>query len=231
MTGRYNRDPCLSHVAYWIACQGSRLCPVREQAERFLAWLDPRAEYFSFRTFSDTGYTRAASHDPLERAIHGSLAACWHELVQLNRQGAVITVTINHTDGVGRDVSHIQRVRALFLDDDLGGDPERFPLQPHIQVETSAAHYHYYWLVEDIPLQVFRSWQRRLADRYGGDTRVQALNQSMQLPGFWRRKRVAQPCFPRLLKTRAEAPYGQSEVARLIGPFRRDSAGSRAFAS
>ncbi|MCU7923261.1 MAG: RepB family DNA primase [Candidatus Thiodiazotropha sp. (ex Dulcina madagascariensis)] len=227
MTGRFNRDPCISHVARWIECQGCRLYPVREQAECFLARLDPRADYFSFRTFSDTGYTRAASHDPLERAIHGSLAACWRKLAQLNRQGAVITVTINQTNGKGRDIVDIRRVRALFLDDDLGGDSGRFPLEPHIQVETSAAHYHYYWLVQDIPLQDFPSCQQRLATRYGGDTRVQALNQSMQLPGFWRRKRVVQPCFPRLLKTRGEAAYGQRDVERLIDPFRRDSVGSR----
>jgi hypothetical protein len=197
VTGRYRRDPFVSHIARWISVQGQALKPDRGMAEAFLMRLDSLAERFSFRTFSDTSYTREGGDDPLETAIHGTLDACWHELVRLNSAGAAIAVTINQTNGHGRTPSDIVRVRALFLDDDRGGDPDRFPLRPHLQVQTSWHHCHYYWFVDGMRLGDFSQWQRQLAAHYQGDPRVFALNQSMQLPGLWRRKRVIRPSLPR----------------------------------
>jgi hypothetical protein len=213
---RYKRDPCRSHIAHWLANQGYGYRPQRSEAERFLKGLDPSADAFSFRTFSDTEYTRTGSRDPLEKAIHGTLDACWEQLKALNRLGAAISVTINRTNGKGRENTDIVRVRALFLDDDSGGDPERFPIKPHIQVETSPGHYHHYWLVDHIALEHFSTFQLGLAMEYQGDSRVQALNQSMQLPGFWRRKGVNRPGRPRLSVVRSHAPYPYHELERLI---------------
>jgi hypothetical protein len=213
---RYKRDPCLTHVACWIASQGLRYRADKGQAERFLERLDAEPGYFSFRTFSDTQYTRSASQDPLEKAIHGSLDACWNELETLNRHGAVVSVTINRTNGAGRGRADIDQVRALFVDDDKGGYCARFPLEPHIQVETSPGHHHYYWLVQNFPLQHFSSFQQRLAKDYQCDTRVQALNQSMQLPGFWRRKRITKPRLARLLVIRGHEPYQYGELGELV---------------
>jgi hypothetical protein len=78
---RIKPDPCVAHVAEWIAQQGRALIADFSEAERFLRALDPSAEVFSFRTFSDTPYTRRPGHDPLERAIHGTLADCWEALL------------------------------------------------------------------------------------------------------------------------------------------------------
>ncbi|MES9896347.1 MAG: hypothetical protein ABW141_15770 [Candidatus Thiodiazotropha endolucinida] len=130
MKRRYRRDPCLSHVARWIASQGRRYPPDKGQAMRFLERLDPTAGFFSFRTFSDTEYSRSPGYDPLEKAVHGTLDACWEQLVTLNRQGAVVSVTINRTNGVGRGLSDIHQVRALFVDDDRGAIREDSPLSP-----------------------------------------------------------------------------------------------------
>ncbi|MES9993934.1 MAG: hypothetical protein ABW098_18445 [Candidatus Thiodiazotropha sp.] len=212
----YNRDSNTGHIARWIQFQGAQLAVERAQAERFLKRLDSRDREFSFRTFSDSAYTRLSARDPLQQEMHGSLDACWHRLVALNRQGAVIAVTINQTNGKGRRSSDIRRVRALFLDDDNGLDPKGLPLKPHIQVATSAGHNHYYWLVEGLPLQRFSSCQQQLADRYQGDTRVQALNQAMQLPGFWRRKRITQPRLPRIVQISDHDPFRDSELKKLL---------------
>jgi len=218
VSGRFQRDPCLDHVARWIAYQGEALIPEREMAEAFLQRLDPGAQRYSFRTFSDTEYTLAAAHDPLERAIHGSLDDCWSELVQLNRAGAAISVTVNATNGQGRAVGDIVRARALFLDDDSGCDPGRFPLSPHLQVRSSARHCHYYWFVDGLPLASFEACQRQLAGRYGGDTRVCALNQSMQLPGLWRRKRVTQPHLPTFVRLTDAANYPVEQLVAVLLP-------------
>lgn len=205
---RVRLDPCVAQVAAWIAEQGRDLPPVFDQAERFLQALDPRAESFSFRTFSDTPYTRLPGEDPLERALHGSLRDCWAELVELNQRGAAVSVTINRTNGRGRTPADILMVRALFLDDDNPTqNRDRFPLPPHIQVQTSPGHCHHYWLVENLPLSAFSDLQSRLASCYGGDNKVSALNQSMQLPGFWRRKNLTRPLLPGIQNISVFQPY------------------------
>jgi hypothetical protein len=208
-----------------MAFQGGGCRLDKGQADRFLERLDPEDGQFSFRTFSDTEYTRYGFRDPLEKALHGTLEACWEQLVSLNRLGAAVSVTINRTNGVGRGVADIDRVRALFVDDDRGGDGDRFTLEPHIQVETSVGHHHYYWLVRDFPLRHFSSFQHRLAKVYQGDTRVQALNQSMQLPGFWRRKRVTKPRLARLLVVREHDPYQYDELLKWLNLAETGGAG------
>ena len=221
---RVRLDRHVAHVAEWIAQQGELLSPDYRQAERFLQALDPRAGGFWYRTFSDSPYTRQAGMDPLERAIHGTLSSCWEELSFLNRQGAAIGVTINRSNGKGREVSNIQRVRALFMDDDNAStDPDRFFLQPQIQVCTSLGHYHHYWLVRDLPVVHFSRLQDRLARRYGGDNKVLALNQSMQLPGFWRRKSLGRSRLPSIYRVTAREPYRLAELEELLvaGPVLR----------
>jgi hypothetical protein len=214
--GKSNNDPYLSHVAAWLADTGTAMMPDREMAEAFLMRLDRQAREFSFRTFSDTPYTRQSGVDPLEHAIHGSLTGCWRELVELNGAGAAIAVTINQTNGRSRAVEAIRRVRALFLDDDRGIPPERFGLPPHFRVITSKGHCHYYWLVSDLALSDFSHYQMRLAARFGGDDRVVALNQAMQLPGFWRRKQVTQPRMPRFDSLHEASPHQSIQLQQLL---------------
>lgn len=205
---RVRPDIRVAHVAEWVEQQGRALNQNFTQAERFLWALDPGATSFSFRTFSDTPYTRQPGWDPLEQAIHGSLADSWQELVELNRKGAAVSVTINRTNGEGREITDIEQVRALFLDDDNPAQTlDRFPLPPHIQVLTSPGHYHHYWLVRELPLYRFSELQSQLAQRYGGDNRVMALNQSMQLPGVWRRKNLTRPLLPVIRMINTFEPY------------------------
>ena len=186
---RHPFDCHVGHVAAWLQETGKRLCPDRGQAERFLRLLDPSAAFFSFRTFSDTPYTRAPGRDPLERVIHGALDTCWDSLTALNRAGASISVTVNATNRQGRAPSDIVCIRALFVDDD---HPDRrsgrFALFPHLTIASSPGRFHYYWLTRACGFPDFESYQRRLAAVYATDHKVCALNQSMALPGFWRRK-------------------------------------------
>lgn len=220
-------DPYVGHLADWIARQGDELACDYEQAKDFLQALDAEAEVFAFRTFSESHYTRQPGVDPLERAIHGSLDACWDELTGLNRKGAAISITINRTHGRGRAERDILGVRALFLDDDwpTGGD-ERFGLPPQIRVQTSPGRYHHYWLVKDLPLPDFSCLQRELARRFDGDHRVAALNQSMQLPGFWRRKSLRRPLLPSIDAILPLPPYsaGQIRSCLLCGPMQQHPA-------
>jgi len=224
---RRRRDPCCAHLAAWLAFRGRQLQPLPGEAARFLRALDPQAKGFSFRTFSDTPYTRRPDGDPLEWALHGPLEACWPRLLELNRQGAAICVTINATacrgswfapGSHGRGPADIRRVRALFIDDDRPpvSSRGRFALTPQIQVVSSAGRYHHYWLVRELPLGRFSRLQQRLAERFGADHRVAALNQAMQLPGLWRRKQPQRPVLPRLRRITAIPPYDEREIERLL---------------
>ncbi len=201
-------DSHVAHVADWLHHSGGKLVADREQAADFLHLLDPQAVFFSFRSFSETHYTRIKGKDPLEHALHGSLSDCWDSLAELNRAGAAITVTVNASNGRGRRLVDMVRVRALFVDDD---HPRRratsLALQPHIRVLSSAGRYHHYWLVRDCSLSGFPGYQRDLAESLGTDHRVFSLNQSMALPGFWRRKRATRPSQTRLLETQRMPPY------------------------
>lgn len=214
---RAKPDPYVSHLAAWIRWRGQALEANFSAAKRFLTTLDPAARSFSYRTFSDSPYTRQAGHDPLERAIHGSLEERWEELIELNRAGAVICVTINQTNGRGRGVKDIERVRALILDDDHPPDVvDRFPLEPQIQVLSSPGRYHHYWLVDGLPLDAYVGIQRALATQYGGDNRVKALNTSMQIPGIWRRKDMLKPVLPRIHRITGQPHYTPDELDRLF---------------
>lgn len=214
---RRRPDRHISHIAAWLEHTGSDCAPDRAQAERFLYQLDREAAYFSFRTFSETPYTRLPGHDPLEYALHGSLDECWSELFALNRAGAVIGVTINETDGRGRDVEHIRRVRALFVDDD---QPDRrvggFAQRPHLTVESSPGRFHHYWRVEGVSRDEFPRLQQRLTKIYKTDHRVFGLNQSMGLPGFWRRKRLKECVRTELRLVVERPPLTPDEVEVLL---------------
>src|SRR4029453_7398428 len=86
--------------------------PNRDDAERFLAALDPTATSYTFQTFDDDAGRRDQN---LTRILHGTLAGRWDLLASLNRRGAGIFVTVNATDGKGRSAENITRVRALFI--------------------------------------------------------------------------------------------------------------------
>ena len=184
------------------------LKPDREQAERFLALLAPEATGFTFQTFDDDKDRKKAnkekrrevnkqrkaqgkkpltsSDDPFAHIYNGFLDTHWNELVRLNAQRVGIFVTINKTDGRGRSIPNIKRVRALFLD--LDGAALEPVMQdkhkPHIVVESSPGHWHTYWRVRDVALKQFEDLQKALAARFGGDPSVHDLPRVMRLPGF-----------------------------------------------
>ena len=169
----------------------------RAEAERFLTALDPKAKAFTFQTFDDDKErdkrNEAANKkykSPYARIYHGSLAKHWDELVDLNKRGAGIFVTVNETDFKGRKITNIKRIRAGFSD--LDGAPlapvlADKALPPHIVVESSPDRWHTYWLANGVALKDFAAMQKALAARFNGDD-IHDLPRVMRLPGFFHRK-------------------------------------------
>jgi Family of unknown function (DUF5906)/RepB DNA-primase N-terminal domain len=192
--------------------------PNRSEAEKFLAALDPSPDArFTFQTFDDSKERRKARAeanklraeenklrkqqgkrqlpkkipDPFAKIRHGTLAEHWDELVKLNEQGAGIFVTVNETDGNGRQATNITRIRAQFAD--LDGSPQEpvnnAAIKPQIVVETSPRRYHDYWrFIGRMPLKVFEPLQKEIAARFKGDPSVHDLPRVMRMPGFVHKK-------------------------------------------
>jgi hypothetical protein len=194
----------------------------RSEAERFLKLLDPSATYFTFQTFDDNPERKKARkaeanrlgkkpYDPYAKVLNGTLDQHWRTLVALNDQGAGVFVTINETDGKGREIENIERIRSVFVD--LDGAPlapvmEASPAV-HFAVETSPGHFHPYWRVEDVALGEFTPLQKALIERFGGDKMVHDLPRVMRLPGFLHRK--AEPSPVRVVYSNGGTPYRASD--------------------
>jgi putative DNA primase/helicase len=171
----------------WILVgEFTRIKPDREEAERFLAALDPSATTWTFQVFDDNADRKSLK---LAHILHGSLDRCWAELCQLSAAGAGIFVCVNETDGKGRSAANIVRVRACFVDLDKGEPlPAKFHVEPHIIVESSRSKWHVYWRVEGCTIDQFRTLQERLIQFYKSDAAVKDPSRVLRLPGFIHQK-------------------------------------------
>lgn len=167
------------------------------QTGEFLALLDELAETWTFQTFDDD---KQRKDKRLAQVIHASLEDAAEELIALSRRGAGVFVTVNETDGKGRKIGNIRRIRAVWHEDDQGV-PRDFPLVPSIQVASSAGKFHRYWLVaDDMTTCQFRGVMNALVEDYGSDPNAKDLARVMRLPGFPNQKReYAAPFLVRLL--------------------------------
>ena len=156
--------------------------PDIKETKRFLSLLDDQAISFSFQTFDDDADRKDRS---LTRQIHSPLDECWLELVDLNRRGAGVFVTVNETNGEGRKRSDIIRIRALWVDDD--GDGRR-PDHCNFTVESSPGKHHYYTLVQELELDEFEQSQQWMIDTYASDPNAKDRARVLRLPGFYHLK-------------------------------------------
>jgi hypothetical protein len=115
------------------------------------------------------------------------LAEYRERLLQANRSGYNIYLTVNETDLKGRKTENITRVRAFFVDDDDNQVTDEMVacLPPSMKVLTKRGP-HFYWLVSDAKLDDFTAVQTQLAHHFGTDTTIKDLPRVMRVPGFIR---------------------------------------------
>jgi Protein of unknown function (DUF3987)/RepB DNA-primase from phage plasmid len=163
----------------------------RHEAKRFLDALvggDSSYESFCFQTADED---KSRKNGALANHHTGPLAKHAGALERLNQRGAAVWVTINRTDGKGREKQNITAVRATFTD--LDGAPiepvQHWTLKPHIVVESSPSRYHAYYRHDGtVTLEAFTTIQLKLATLFNGDPRVHDLPRVMRLPGAWHMK-------------------------------------------
>jgi putative DNA primase/helicase len=200
------------------------LTPDRDEAERYLKLIGNGTTKFTFQTFDDDQKRKdqGLADKNLVKVLHGSLDQHFDRLAKLNAKGAGIYVTVNETDFKGRSAENIVKVRCLFLDLDGAPLPTDGP-EPNIVVETSPERWHVYWLVDDVALEEFRSKQKGLIQRYGGDKSVHDLPRVMRLPGFFHRK--GEPSLVRIAKANGSEPHKASEFPTAAGERHRPHEG------
>ncbi len=175
----------------------------REEAERFIAALtgDPFTPV-TWQTFPDGDDSSTAPC-----WIHAPVAEAWDRLLDLQEYGHGIFWMVNEGDGLGRSGANVQRLRALFVDDDSGRlEPANLPLTPTVVVDSGHGRHCYWRLVPGEPLRLFSPAQQSLAARLGTDPKVKDLPRVMRVPGTFNLKDRMHPRPVRLLSASTATP-------------------------
>jgi hypothetical protein len=133
----------------------------------------------------------------------------------MNAMGRGIYFMVNEGDGGGRSTGNVTRIRAIFVD--LDGAPiepiYNCSLEPHVILQSGPSSYHAYWLVDDCPLEEFKSLQLRVATRFNGDMGIHDLPRVMRIPGFYNcKKKYPEPYRVRVLQWNEILPYKTSTI-------------------
>jgi AAA domain/Primase C terminal 2 (PriCT-2)/RepB DNA-primase N-terminal domain len=186
------------------------------ESVRFLRLIDPDARTFSFQTFREKGET-TSNVEP--KVIHSDSLS---ELRREHAAGAGVYLTINETDGNGRKLENIKRIRAIFQEDDDGHDGP-FPIPPSLVVESSPGHFHRYWLVNGWPTDEqgradFTAVMERMIESYGSDPNAKDVSRVLRLPGFLHRKSA--PFMVRIVEAGGKR-YSREEILAAFPPIER----------
>lgn len=186
-----------------------------EQAQRFLALLDSNIGLFSFLTHDE----HADRDDPqLRQLCHGDLSEHGEALVELNRAGAGVWVAIHLVSGPSSEALRVHKLRGVWH---VGAaqTPRRWPLPPHLTVETEPGRVWRLWLSRDLDYPGFGGIMNRLIGEYASDPQSKNLTQALRLPGSWSRQDPAAPFQARLLETFDEQPYPAAQLLMAFPPM------------
>lgn len=157
----------------------------KQAAQEFLDILG--APPYVFQTFGDKQDDRDPS---LTKTFYGTLEQHYNKLVELNKRGAGIFVTVNETSGNTRKAEDVVSVRACFIDCDKQLPKDSYHLEPTMIVRTSGKRGHAYWVFDtpDKNVSQFKDVQKKLIEHYGSDKAVHDLPRVMRIPGFYHMK-------------------------------------------
>ena len=133
-----------------------------------------------------------------------------------NAQGRGIFFVVNYGGDRDEDIS---RVNAVFVENDnlsMAEQIERleaFPLPPSLMVKT-AKSVHAYWLVSDVAVPEFRSFQRRLIAQFDGDPACVNESRVLRVPGFNHCK--GDPVMVECIKFAPELRYTKSQLNEVL---------------
>lgn len=127
-------------------------------------------------------------------------------------------VTVNETDGKGRKLANIIRIRAIWHEEDTPCGKD-FPLEPHLIIESSPGKFHRYWLVGDLSQTNFSGIMERMIRDYGSDPNVKDTSRVLRLPGFYHQKDPGQPFIVRIVSESGCQPYSAEQILAAFPPI------------
>ena len=206
--------PCANTVSGGDArggCKGDPMTPelARKHTDRFLNRFPGKK---TFQTFDDKKGPDGKGRGRLAKIIHDDETY----LKNINDQGAGVFLTINETDGKGRETRNITKVRAIYVDLDGADVNPVLQEMPHMVVESSPGKFHGYWLVKDFPLEAFKATQQRLIKKFGGDKAVCDLPRVMRIPGYVHHK--GEPFTTQIVFEHHGEPLTYAEVCEKFPP-------------
>jgi RepB DNA-primase from phage plasmid len=197
---------------------------------KYFELLDPNASSFTFQTFGDgnkLGHLVAVFEGTLALNKRLKGGAKLASIDNAYKQGAGVWATVNETDGTGRKIENILRVRAVWCEFDGakdGSTPSTFPIAPSMVVETSPGNFHFYWLVADhwptdqLGKEDFAAVLECMVAAYGSDKAATDISRVLRVPGFMHRKNPANPHLVRITDDNGARYTRQQIVAAFPAP-------------
>jgi len=112
------------------------------------------------------------------------------EIRKLNKAGYGIYFTVNKFPSRQRRKSLVQRVRAVFVEDDKTGSlVTDWPLSPSIVIESSPNKFHYYWLTSTKKFKEYDLVMQTMVDEYNCDNHARDISRVLRIPGTYHHKK------------------------------------------
>ena len=197
--------------------EDAKPCPRKEPARRYLDLLAGSDAPHTFQTYHDqNSHTPETGH--LSRAVHGHLHDVWSTLMNRQRAGAAVAVTVAETDKRGRKSANMVRPRAVWIEADTPV-PRPLPLPPTMTVETSPGRYHYIFVVRDLSWEQWHGVQQTMIADYGSDPKAGHRTQVLRLPGTLNLKNPDKPFLVRFVEeSTSERIYTAAEITQAFPP-------------
>lgn len=112
------------------------------------------------------------------------------EIRNLNKSGYGIYFTVNKFPKGQRRKNLVQKVRAVFVEDDKTGHlVEKWDLAPSIVVESSPNKFHYYWLTSTKEFKEFELVMQTMVDKHNCDNHARDISRVLRIPGTYHHKK------------------------------------------
>lgn len=126
--------------------------------------------------------------DPYAKVHIGTWEKLKPTLTTFNKNGASVSLTINHTVG-GRKVEHVQSIRAIWCEFDGPHPAPEWLVPPHITVESSPGKFHFYWLTDhSVTANDHARLMATMVGKWESDSSATDVVRVLRIPGFLHQK-------------------------------------------
>ena len=169
------------------------------QAQRFIELLHGNSNQpVCWQVFHDSKSTVDALKQPT--TFHAKVDDCVEYINQIQAHNYGVYITLNKTDGKGREEHNIVGYRTIFADIDNMALP-KLPIQPHLVTQRDELHSHCYWFVKGIVTDdQFKKYQKQVAMFLGSDEQVCDPSRVVRVAGTYNMKNPANPAMYNIVK-------------------------------